>query len=139
VVSDGHPEPGTNLSGEAPSGAGWFSLALACTALLGLIVLAVLIKQDALRGLIPRDNHLGGKESFDAYVAPIINLLTGFGFFGGGAAALLASIELVRARKRPGPRSGVPVLALLLGLVALPAAIFVFLMAAWLAAPWSFG
>jgi hypothetical protein len=128
------------LSPRPVSPTGWLSLALASAALLGLLVLAVIAKNDGLKRLVPADAPMGGKEHYETYVAPVIELVTGFGFFAGAAAAGLAIVDLVKARKRSPPTSsGVPVIALLLGLVAMPAAIVAFVMTSLMAGPWPFG
>jgi hypothetical protein len=120
--------------------AGWLSLALAGAALVGLLVLAVIAKNGGLARLVPPDAHLGGRESYRTYVAPVIELVVGFGFFAGAAAAGLAIVELVRARKQSLPTNTVvPMIALLLGLAALPAAVVVFVMTSLIAGPWPFG
>jgi hypothetical protein len=121
------------------SAAGWFSLALAAAAALALLVLSVVAQHRGLKRLVPPDAPLGGRESYRTYVAPVVELVTGFGFFAGAAGAGLAIVDLVRARKRPSTNKLVPVIALLLGLAALPAAIVVFFVVTAIAGPWPFG
>jgi hypothetical protein len=122
------------------SAAGWFSLALAGAAALALLVLSLVAQHRGLKRLVPPDAPLGGRESYRTYVAPVVELVTGFGFFAGAAGAGLAIVDLVRARKRPSPTNKlVPVIALLLGLAALPAAIVVFFVVTLIAGPWPFG
>jgi hypothetical protein len=128
-------------SGRRPAdAAGWFPLLLAAAALLSLIALTLVIRADRLRWLVPAGDQFQGPRTLESYALQMIELITGSAFLAGLAAVVLSILQLRRGRTQPDERRRViSLIALALGLVALPAAVGVLVVGVVASTPWSFG
>lgn len=130
------PAPDTARPNTGPD----LALILSSGALASQLVMALLIATDRLAWFVPSDQPLTGPEALKLYAFPVIQLVCGLSFGAGAAAAVLALVRLVRRRPDGGERARIMTLvALVLGLVALPAAVLLLIVGAVAATPWSFG
>ncbi|HXU81470.1 MAG TPA: hypothetical protein VN914_08730 [Polyangia bacterium] len=112
-------------------------LVLAIGALASQAALALLIWTDHLGWFVPANQPFTGPPALKMYALPVIQLVCGLSFLLGGAAVPLAAVRLWRAES--DRQRMLALLALVLGILALPAAVALLVVGTVAATPWSFG
>ena len=123
----------------------WGAVALALAGAAGVGAVAVIVYTRRFDLLVPRDQFFGDhlpREVAQEFARRAIDKTTTIASVVAGSAVVLAVAALVRRRREPSstpPPWALAVVSIVLGLSALPAALYVRVVADFYLTPWAFG
>jgi hypothetical protein len=125
-------------------GLSWGAFALASVGVAGVITVAIIVYTRRFDLLVPKDHFFAPKDLprdvSQMFARRAIEKITAIASVAAGSAVVLAVGAIVRARRQPPSlASRLALASIVLGVSALPAALYVRFVAALALTPWAFG